>query len=107
MKRLKVMIGMDDSGEILIADALRDETGTWLVPHWIENLTEGWRAPTRMIRLPAEALQPCPGFPCDAQLTTPMSRRALNGQSQRPEAVAYEVVEAPSIRLPMPRKDVH
>lgn len=102
MKIFKTMTAFenDPSGAVYQVDTIEHAGKMWLVPHWIENPAEQWRAPVRIICLETLAHQKTPGSPYgDFVLNAPISRAVFEGRAPPPAGSFYTVIEAPPIRL--------
>jgi hypothetical protein len=79
-------------------DVLETEDGNWLVPGWLK--AEGWMTPIRMIRLdtlPHQRLSTG-----DFVLDAAIPQSVLEGLTLPEEALSYEVIFLPNIRVPIP-----
>ena len=100
MTFLRTMFGMDDSGEILIADTIEHEGKLWIVPEWLYAQKEGWQTPARIIQVDCLKHQKMPDdYPADLLLNNPMPRAVLDGNPSPEQAKQYVVVERPDIRI--------
>lgn len=100
MKILKTLIGSED-GQMRTCDTIEYEDGLWLVPRWTVAPTEGWRKPTRIIRLDLLPHQKMPNdWGQDYVLNYPIPTGVLSGQTPPEEAHGFEVIDQPDIKLP-------
>ena len=104
--QLTVTVGSDTDGTLFTADALRRDGGIWLVPSWNVLQDGKWKTPVRIVRVDQlEHQQPGP-FGHDLSLAHPLPTAVLHGLAQSFAGIAYEVEEAPDIRIPFER-DAH
>ena len=102
------MFSSDSGSGIFTCDTIEYEGGLWLVPHWIENLSEQYQSPTRIIRMDKLKHQKISkNYPADYLLNEPMPQSILDGRAQTAGGVSFEVVEAPNIRIPLPSPHIH
>ena len=97
-----VMLGNAQEGELLRCDAIEHEGALWLVPEWLQNPTEGWMTPVRIIRISGFRLQKLPpgNWIGDYILNDPIPRDVLEGRTAAKSGVQFEVVERPDIQIP-------
>ena len=104
MKILKTMIFFTDvpDGTIHQCDTIEHEGHFWLVPQWLEARSEGWRRPTRIIRLDAFQHQDTRGGAVsDFVLNQGIPKAVFDGQIQS-LVTAGVVIENPPIKVPIP-----
>lgn len=100
---VNVLMGSDQDGKIYILQAIKREDGLWLIPSWLENPSEGWKIPERIIRVdPSEYEELGGDYPAEYHTKHPVPRAVLNGQSRTVEGISYDVVERPDIRIQIP-----
>ena len=88
--------------EIHKVDTIEHEGGLWLVPHWIDYLSEGVTMPNRIIRLD---ILPHDDFgPGEFVLTSPLPIELLSRESPKQPIPGYEVHELPEIRYPLAKR---
>ena len=100
MKIFNTLVGSED-GQMRTCDTIEHEGGLWLVPHWCVAPTEGWRKPTRIIRmdlLPHQKMSD--DWPQDYMLSGPIPTSVLFGQTPPEEAHGFDVIDRPDIKLP-------
>jgi hypothetical protein len=94
-------------GQLWLVDTIEHEGHLWLVPEWLEAPSEGWKTPRRIICLSLIRHQQTPKHPRFQYMTTdPIPIAVFDGHAQPEEAVGFVVVEAPNIRVPIP-KGIH
>ena len=107
MKIYKFMMGSDINGDLNICDALLYEGSFWLVPKWIENPTEQYKSPARMIRVNESDYMLLGGdYPAEYLFKYPVPTPVLDGKSMSEQGVHYDVLSVPDIRISI-RSDVH
>ena len=101
MRILGTLVTNERDGSIAICDTNRYEDKLWLVPYWNENVTEGWKAPGRLIRLDTLAYQAAPvgDFPFKFILEDPLPKSLLERHVRPPTETVYEVADAPEIHI--------
>ena len=100
MKILKTLVGSDD-GQIRTCDTIEHEGGLWLVPHWSVAPSQGWKMPTRIIRMDTLPHQKMPdSWAQDYVLNGPIPKAVLFCETPPEEAHGFVVIDRPDIRLP-------
>ena len=95
-------------GNIHRCDTIEYEGGLWLVPYWIENISEGYKSPVRIIRMDTLQFQRISGFgDSDFLLNDPIPKSVLDGQTHKQGSFSFVVVESPDIRVPIPSRNHH
>ena len=97
---------IDDSGlETGLMDTISWNGRLWLVPKWQRAKTEGNRQPVRIIRSKLFELDHPPMSQAgeDYCLACAIPRAILDGQTVSGQTIAFDVVEAPEIEIPIPR----
>lgn len=101
MKIFKTLVSFDDDSDLCYADSIEHEGQMWLVPEWIDVLSEGCKMPKRLICLntmPHERLSG--GSGSDFVLRWPIPRCIFDGQIPNGTKTKYLIVERPDIRIP-------
>lgn len=78
-------------------DAIEYKGGFWLVPHWLEAPSEGYKIPTRIIRFDKHPYQK-DSFGADFLLNAPIPKAVLDGQTKD----GYEVIDRPDLKFYIP-----
>lgn len=107
----RLLIAFVRSGDqVLTADVLQLGNELWLVPLWLESLDGQWQMPGRAIRVDRLPHQwfPDGGGPkgSDLVLQFLVPKAVLDGETTSTEEIQFEVVEGPSDRLRVPKRQV-
>lgn len=83
-------------------DVIEFEGGLWLVPEWIDHITEGWTSPARIIRMDTLPYQRDTGLTdTDFVVNVTIPTELLDGKD--PQSVKtdfpFEVRDLPEIRV--------
>lgn len=102
---LKTVVAIEGGNALFSADTIEHEGKLWLVPHWLESPSEGYRIPARIVCLDGlRAFQKLEkSFPADYSLGVPVPKAVFDGTHPQPLSLGYIVVERPDIRFPIPR----
>lgn len=105
MKIYKTLVFFTDAhlGKIMQCDTIKFNGKFWLVPRWIDNLTEGTRTPLRIIcldYLPHEKLDDFGDV--DFALNSPIPICIFDGEIPDETEYQFEIVESPDLRLDIP-----
>ena len=77
----------------------------WLVPEWLDNPSEKWSTPARIIRLNSIPHRKCLGSPLADFLILPgVPKAAIFGPYPYIGPLQVEMVEAPDIRVVLPTR---
>ena len=72
----------------------------YLVPEWLQNLSEGWQIPKFAIRIEQSKLQSSGTSTFDYILLKPLPKGVFEGKERHPD---YSILEAPNFRYPLPK----
>jgi len=86
--------------EIWECDMIIRKHKFYLVPEWLQNLSEGWQTPKFAIRIEKSKLQNHSSGTFDYVLSKPLPKGVFDGTERHPE---YSVLEAPNFRYPLPK----
>jgi hypothetical protein len=111
VKVFKVAIAEEGGNAIFECDAIEYVlrkwlVPKWLVPKWLDNPTEGWKIPERLICLENLPHHKAAGFPFEYVVSEPIPKTVLHDPGPLPLGSKYEVLFAPDIRIPT-RRGVH
>jgi hypothetical protein len=95
MKILHTLISIKDEGTSL-CDTIEYEGTICLVPEWIDNPSEGYSKPVRIICMSSFAYMRGPGF---YTLKNPIPKCVLDGQIPIELKALFHVVESPEIKV--------
>ena len=93
MKILHTLVSVEDEG-LSLYDTIEYEGNICLVPEWIDNPSEGYSKPVRIICMSRFAYMNGPGF---YTLKNPIPKCILNGQIPIELKALFYVVESPDI----------
>jgi len=104
MSDLKALITVKDGdGSLFAADLIRHEGKLWIVPTWLENPTEGYKVPERIICLDMIRHQRWDAPPVSSVVNEQIPKAVMYGPGPLPPGNGYLVVLNPDIRVPIPR----
>lgn len=96
MEIIKILVQAEETGALMLGDAIFYEEQWWLVTEWLLGSTPKTERPARIILLGDHELGG-PANGADRVLNTPMSRATLEGR----ETAARRVVDNPKIEVPI------
>ncbi|MFW9874925.1 MAG: hypothetical protein ACFFG0_17600 [Candidatus Thorarchaeota archaeon] len=111
MKIYKTLVSFTDAhlGKMMKCDTIKLNDKFWLVPEWIDNLSEGTRQPLRIIcldYLPHQKIDS--GSPADFLLKVPIPICVFKGEVPAETKFRFEIVENPDVIIDIPKKqDFH
>ena len=97
----QTMIVLSGSGGIMTCDTIFHEGKFWLVPEWLENHTESYRFPKRLISLDSFEYQKQGGHSYSFVINKPIPIEIYNGQTEELKGKKYSVLSCPDIRFPL------
>jgi hypothetical protein len=104
VKIYKTLVALaNEGGDIFTADTIKHEGKMWLVPTWLENPTEGYKIPERIVCLDTLQHQRTPEAQEDFCINVPIPRTVLYGPAPSLPAHGYVVKFRPDVRIPIPR----
>ena len=96
MTVIKIIVEIEETGELMLGDAIFHEMQWWLVLGWLPGSRPKTERPTRIIAL-ADWELGGPSNGADRTLNTPMSKAVLEGH----ETTSRRVVDHPKIEVPI------
>ncbi len=103
-KIYQTLMYYEGENDILCIDTIEYDGKLWLVPHWIEAPTEGWKMPARIVLLDSLDYRTEPSdAPADYLLKTPMPRDVFEGRIPNGSEGEFVVIERPDVKIPIPR----
>ena len=104
MKIRQTLISFEGENDIFQIDTIEYDGKWWLVPHWLEAPSEGWKTPARIILLDSLDHQAAPAdFEADFVLKSPMPRDVFEGRIPKKSKGEFVVIERPDVKIPIPR----
>ena len=99
MKTLKAVIFVEGGNAIFAADVIRYKGKRWIVPQWLENPSEGWKTPERIVCLDNLQHQKLPRGDArgDFAVNVPIPRSVLFGPDLPAANSGYVVVRRPKV----------
>jgi hypothetical protein len=99
----KVLVHYSDKFGISVADGIEYQGKRWVVGRWLENKTENYRSPERIICLDDLGCYSAPkSEKSDFVLYAPLSKGVCEGTVPATSDSGFVVIERPDIRFPLP-----
>jgi hypothetical protein len=87
-----------NGSEITTEDVIRYKGDYWLALGWKENSLEGWKTPSRIVRL--EGLQPlAKDYPADFFLSAPIPKQLFDLSNDFESIAGYSVIDQPDLKI--------
>lgn len=103
MNILQALVIIESNGDLVYVDAIEYEGGIWLVPNWLENISEKTSSPQRIIRMDTLAHQVMePGHDHQFVVNTPIPEYMFDDQLPRKIDPIFEIIENPPLSLYSP-----
>ena len=96
----KTYVGLADGAQIRLCDTIEHRGELGLVTAWIDNPSEGWSMPLRIIRLATLGYRPPSQAGQPYFAIRPVPTALLDGDVSPEIASEYGAIEHPDIRLP-------
>jgi hypothetical protein len=98
----RVLVHYADQFGISVADGIEYQGKRWVVGRWLENKTEKYRTPERIICLDDLGCYSTPNSSkSDFALFAPLSKGVCEGTVPPASGSRYVVIERPDIRFPL------
>lgn len=96
MNVIKIVLQIEETGELMLGDAIFHEMQWWLVTGWLPGSKPKTERPARIIALADHELMG-PANGADQSLSTPISKAVLEGR----KTTVRRVVDDPKIEVPI------
>jgi hypothetical protein len=106
LKRIIVVIFLENSGSLDKCDGLEYEGRNWLVPLWLAPLGVEWQEPERIIPLDRFRHQKTDAAGIDYTVNVPIPRAIWSGPTSPELLKQYGVILSPPIRIAT-KKNLH
>lgn len=93
------LVALEGTGATYKVDTIEYEGKNWLVPEWLENPSQGWYMPARIVCLETLQYQVSETEGIDFVLNTIVPKSVFEGRVPNGTTDQFVVVEKPDIRF--------